>query len=100
MTDIGHTPAATLTRARNIALKAGLRYVYTGNVHDPEGGTTFCPSCSMPLIVRDWYHIGNYDLTQDGRCRHCQAAVPGRFERYDHQQWEGRRVPVRINVAA
>src|SRR5260370_28835978 len=63
MTDIGHTPAATLSRARNIPLGHALRYVYTGNVHDPEGGTTFCPACAKPLIVRDWYEIRSYDLT-------------------------------------
>ncbi len=45
MTDLARTPAATLTRARDIALAAGLRYVYTGNVHDRAGGTTFCPGC-------------------------------------------------------
>jgi len=55
MTDVPPTPASTLTRARDIALKAGLHYVYTGNVHDTTGGTTFCPSCHEALIVRDWY---------------------------------------------
>jgi len=100
MTDIARTPAATLTRARNIALDQGLRYVYTGNVHDPEGGTTFCPSCAKPLIVRDWYEIRSYELTPEGACRHCHAAVPGHFQRFDHRQWGRRRVPVRINVAA
>ena len=57
MTDMPATPPATLTRARHIALKEGLHYVYTGNVHDPEGDTTYCPSCHKPLIVRDWYQI-------------------------------------------
>jgi len=99
MTDIGHTPAATLSRARKIALGHGLRYVYTGNVHDPEGGTTFCPGCAKPLIVRDWYEIRGYELTPEGACRHCGAAVPGRFARFEHQ-WGRRRVPVRINAAA
>ena len=55
MTDIPATPAQTLSRARAIALQAGLHYVYTGNVHDTDGGTTWCPSCRAPLIVRDWY---------------------------------------------
>ena len=45
MTDIPPTPAATLTRSREIAMRNGLQYVYTGNVHDTEGGTTFCPHC-------------------------------------------------------
>ncbi len=40
--DLPPTPATTLTRAREIALREGLQYVYTGNVHDIEGGTTFC----------------------------------------------------------
>ena len=62
LTDIAHTPAATLTRARNIALAEGLRYVYTGNVHDAEGGSTFCPGCNRPVIIRDWYEILDYRL--------------------------------------
>lgn len=99
MTDIGRTPAATLSRARNIALGEGLRYVYTGNVHDVEGGTTFCPSCARPAIVRDWHEILSYELSPDGRCRHCDSALPGRFERFAGR-WGRRRVPVRINVAA
>ena len=54
MLDTAPTPASTLTRARKIALAEGLRYVYTGNVHDREGGTTFCHGCGKPVIVRDW----------------------------------------------
>ena len=99
MTDIVRTPAATLSRARKIALAEGLRYVYTGNVHDLEGGTTFCPGCAKPLIVRDWHEILSYDVTPEGACKFCGATIPGRFERFDHQ-WGRRRVPVRINVAA
>jgi pyruvate formate lyase activating enzyme len=99
MTDVARTPAATLSRARRIALAEGLRYVYTGNVHDAEGGTTFCPACRKPLIVRDWHEILNYSVAADGRCSHCLALVPGRFAPVqDH--WGRRRVPVRINVAA
>jgi pyruvate formate lyase activating enzyme len=99
MTDLVHTPAATLTRARNIALKAGIRYVYTGNVHDRTGGTTFCPGCAKPVIVRDWHEILDYTLTPDGRCGHCAAPLPGRFAAFDGRQ--GRhRIPVRIGVAS
>ena len=49
----GTSPEA-LSRARHIARAEGVRYVYTGNVHDHEGGTTFCPQCEAALIVRDW----------------------------------------------
>jgi pyruvate formate lyase activating enzyme len=99
LTDIAHTPAATLTRARKIALAQGLRYVYTGNVHDADGGTTFCPGCGEALIVRDWYDILSYALTPEGRCMRCDAAVPGRYERF-HRPWGRRRVGVRLATAA
>jgi pyruvate formate lyase activating enzyme len=95
MTDIMPTPAATLSRARRIALDAGLQYVYTGNVHDTEGGTTFCPHCHAPLIVRDWYSIERYELTESGNCAQCGEAIAGRFERFDGQ-FGRRRIPVHI----
>jgi pyruvate formate lyase activating enzyme len=98
MTDLTPTPAATLTRARDIGLKAGIRYVYTGNVHDRTGGTTFCPSCGKPVIVRDWHEILDYALTPDGRCRHCAAQLPGRFDAFAGQRGR-RRIPVRVGVA-
>src|SRR4051812_13273543 len=55
MTDVAPTPPATLRRARDIALAAGIRFVYTGNIHDTDGGTTHCPGCAHALIVRDWH---------------------------------------------
>ncbi len=95
MTDLARTPAATLTRAREIALRAGIRFVYTGNVHDRTGGTTFCAGCGKALIVRDWHEILNYDLTAEGGCRHCDATLPGRFGAF-HGNWGRRRIPVRL----
>ena len=80
MPDIPPTPPATLVRARNIALKQGLHYVYTGNVHNIEGDTTFCPDCQAPLIVRDWYQINDYRLTSDGLCPDCGCAIAGKFD--------------------
>ncbi len=97
LTDIERTPASTLTRAHEIALEAGVRYVYTGNVHDRTGGTTFCPGCGKAVIVRDWHDILGYALTDKGRCRHCNAQVPGRFEAFQGP-WGRRRVPVRVSV--
>jgi pyruvate formate lyase activating enzyme len=98
MTDIERTPAATLTRSRDIALKAGIRYVYTGNVHDRTGGTTFCPECAKPVVVRDWHDILSYGLSAEGRCSHCSAQIPGHFEAFD-RQWGRRRVPIRVQAA-
>jgi pyruvate formate lyase activating enzyme len=95
MTDIPATPAQTLSRARAIAMQAGLHYVYTGNVHDTDGGTTYCPSCRAPLIVRDWYRIDDYRLTPDGHCPDCQIKVAGHFEKFT-RQFGNRRIPIAI----
>ncbi len=96
MQDVPPTPAATLTRARDIALKAGLHYVYTGNVHDTSGGTTSCPNCHEPLIVRDWYRIEQYSLTLEGHCPHCGAGIAGRFGTFSHP-FGNRRIPIAMH---
>ena len=96
MNDIPATPTATLTRARNIAIAEGLHYVYTGNVHDTEGGTTFCPSCRSALIVRDWYRIEDYRVTPDGKCPDCGTAIAGRYESFK-RAFGPRRVPIAIH---
>jgi len=78
MRDIPATPVETLRRARRIARAAGLRYVYTGNVHDTEGDTTLCPSCSAPVVERDWYEILSTNL-KNGACGSCGTPIAGRF---------------------
>jgi pyruvate formate lyase activating enzyme len=80
MLDVPPTPPATLSRARRQAMAAGLRYVYTGNVHDLEGDATLCPGCGATLIARDWYRLLDYQLTPDGRCRACDRAIAGRYD--------------------
>jgi len=92
MDDRPPTPRRTLVRARRIALEKGLRYVYTGNIHDCAGGSTWCPSCQALLIERDWYELGHWGL--DGnRCSQCGTEIPGLFEdRPGH--WGRRRLPV------
>jgi pyruvate formate lyase activating enzyme len=99
MTDIPKTPAATLTRAREIGLRHGLRYVYTGNVHDTDGGSTWCPHCGGAVIVRDWYSILNYRVTEDGKCKECGGAIAGRFGRFT-KAFGSRRIPVRLSAGA
>jgi pyruvate formate lyase activating enzyme len=96
---VAATPAATLTRAREFAQLAGLNYVYTGNVHDAAGGSTYCPSCEKAVIVRDWYRIDGYHLGEDGACKFCGAALPGRFEKFG-RPFGPRRIPVRLTQAA
>jgi pyruvate formate lyase activating enzyme len=95
MAHVPRTPPATLVRAREIALEEGLRYVYTGNVHNQEGDTTSCPQCHMALIERDWYAIVRYRLTPEGRCPDCGTAVPGRFAA-EAGSFGSRRIPISI----
>ncbi len=97
MPDIPATPAATLRRAREIALGEGLNYVFTGNVHDERGGTTYCPSCRTALIVRDWYRIGEYRVTAEGKCPECGAVIAGRYGEFTGQ-FGRRRIPIAIHT--
>jgi pyruvate formate lyase activating enzyme len=95
--DVPATPTTTLTRARQIALKAGLHYVYTGNVHDLEGGTTFCPHCHATLIARDWYEIEQYRLSPEGHCPDCGTAVAGHFAK-TAEHFGRRQIPIAIGA--
>jgi pyruvate formate lyase activating enzyme len=95
MLDTPPTPKATLTQAREIARAAGLRYVYTGNVHDEPGQSTYCPGCGARVIGRDWYRITRWRLTPDGTCADCGTRVAGLFEP-EPGIWGPRRAPVRI----
>jgi len=95
MRDVPPTPAATLDRARRIALDHGLKYVYTGNVHDAEGGSTWCPGCGTKVIGRDWYVLTTWRLDEGGRCANCGHVLPGLFERLPGT-WGARRRPVRL----
>jgi len=89
------TPPATLRMARRIARKNGVRYAYTGNVHDEEGGSTYCHACGKKLIGRDWYILTAWNLTGGGRCRFCGASCAGVFEAAPGD-WGARRLPVRL----
>jgi pyruvate formate lyase activating enzyme len=95
MLDKPRTPAATLTRARRVALANGLRFVYVGNVHDREGASTYCPTCGTCVIERDWYELGAWRLTQSGACQHCGSQMPGVFAGAPGH-WGARRVGVRL----
>ncbi|MDX1253460.1 MAG: AmmeMemoRadiSam system radical SAM enzyme [Gammaproteobacteria bacterium] len=95
MMDKPPTPPETLTRARRIAMKNGVRYAYTGNVHDIEGGSTYCHHCGKRLIGRDWYVITEWRLTDDGRCQSCGTPCAGVFHG-PAGNWGSRRLPVRL----
>jgi pyruvate formate lyase activating enzyme len=97
MPDIPQTPTATLVRARDIAFKAGLKFVYTGNVHNQDGDTTYCSNCHAKLIERDWYEIKQYNLNEDGCCPECGTELVGEFDKRAGN-FGARRIPVAINL--
>jgi pyruvate formate lyase activating enzyme len=94
--DVPPTPPATLARAREIALRNGVRHAYTGNVHDRRGGSTWCHACGALLIERDWYELGAWGLTADGCCAACGARCAGVFETRPGT-WGSRRMPVAMS---
>lgn len=95
--DRGPTPPETLVAAYEVARSAGLHYVYTGNISDPQHQSTYCPGCGRVVIERDGYWLGEYALHGD-RCRHCGTRISGRFGG-GLGDWGGRRQPVRIRRA-
>lgn len=99
MLDTPPTPPETLRTARRIAREAGLRYVFTGNIHDPAGQGTHCHACDALLIGRDWYDITAWNLTADGQCGACGTRCAGVFEGAPGQ-WGRRRRPVAVKALA
>lgn len=72
------TPLATLEKAKEIGLKAGLHYVYEGNIANNESINTYCPNCGRLLIRRSGYSVlKNY--IQNSRCPDCKFKISGRF---------------------
>ncbi len=95
MMDKPFTPAKTVKRAREIALKNGIHYAYVGNMHDPEGDSTWCYHCGALLIARDWYELSQWLLTSDGKCPQCGTICDGLFE-VDPGNWGARRLGVTV----
>ena len=97
MRDKGNTPPATLVQAREIAVANGVHYAYTGNVHDAQGGSTYCHHCGDKLIGRDWYELSDWNLDDTGHCLNCGTACAGRFQG-GHGEWGRRRLPIRLSA--
>ncbi len=95
MLDVPPTPVATLSRARQIARDNGERYVYTGNVSDPTGQSTYCHNCEAVLIERDRYRLGHWSLDSQGNCSECGIRCAGVFEP-EPGSWGAQRRPIRI----
>jgi pyruvate formate lyase activating enzyme len=95
MLDKVRTPASTLSRARRIAIGNGVRFAYTGNVHDEAGGSTYCGGCGEKMISRDWYVLKDWKLGEDGTCLACGTICPGVFDG-PPGTWGSRRLPVQL----
>ncbi len=79
LTDRASTPVKTLTTARDIGFKAGLRYVYTGNVPGHAAENTFCYRCGETVIERRGFQVGRLRV-KDGLCAHCGTQMDGVWE--------------------
>jgi pyruvate formate lyase activating enzyme len=95
MLDTPSTPVATLKRARRIAMKNGVHFAFTGNVHDSEGSSTYCPNCNELVIERDWYELGAWRLDENAACRSCGTKIPGHFDAKPGT-YGTRRGPIRL----
>lgn len=96
MTDKPRTSHETLIRARQIALNAGLQYVYIGNVCDKKRESTYCPGCKKVILERNWHELGDYHL-KGNNCAHCGYSIPGIFDMDGPGRWGRKRVPIEIN---
>ena len=90
------TPPETLKKARLIALESGLKHVYTGNISDPQGNSTYCASCGELLISRNGYVITGWQL-KDNRCPACGQLCAGHFENAPGD-WGARRQPITLSA--
>jgi pyruvate formate lyase activating enzyme len=96
MMDVPSTPFSTLTRSREIAIRNGVRYAYTGNVHDEAGESTYCHKCGNKLIGRDWYVLSTWNLDEKGCCNQCGEPLAGVFEDKPGD-WGAKRQPIQIH---
>ena len=93
MRDKKNTSLQTLKNARKIAKKNGINHVYTGNIHDEEGSSTYCPNCKNKVIGRDWFKLSNWELKVSGNCKYCETKIEGLFEDRPGE-WGPKRLPV------
>ena len=96
MLDRPATPSQTLTQARAIAMSKGLHFVYTGNVHDSSGSSTYCPGCGQRVIERDWFELGKYHVTAKGECGFCKTKIAGFFDERPGS-WGAKRLGVSLS---
>jgi pyruvate formate lyase activating enzyme len=95
MIDVPRTPKQTCQDAREMALAIGLEHVYTGNIDDSTGQSSYCAGCGRLLLARCGYEIESR-LFAAGRCNGCATALPGRFDSANIGHFGPRRIPVTV----
>jgi len=95
MLDKPPTSPSILSHAREIALRNGVRYAYTGNVIDEAGESTYCHNCGEKIIGRVQYNITRWKLDARGYCASCGTPCSGLFDP-EAGAWGSRRLPVRL----
>jgi pyruvate formate lyase activating enzyme len=96
MREKSNTSTSSLTQSREIALNNGLHHVYTGNVSDAVGGSTYCANCNALLIKRDRYQLGYWHLNETGQCKDCGHSLQGHFDKKPGS-WGPRRQLIRFS---
>ncbi len=76
LTQLPTTPVSTLENARATAMKAGMKYVYIGNVPGHEAENTFCPKCGKIIVERRGFVVQQNGV-REGHCVHCRERIPG-----------------------
>ena len=79
LTDTPPTPIEILIEAKNIAEDAGLKFVYIGNTHQPNGENTSCPHCKKTIIEHMGFSVTENHVVK-GKCRFCGTTIPGVWE--------------------
>lgn len=78
--DLPPTPLETLVKAREIALKAGLKFVYIGNVMTEKDENTYCPKCKKLLVGRSGFGIVSNNI-RENKCIYCKEDIAGRWSK-------------------
>lgn len=79
LTQLPPTPVQTIENARDIALAAGIKYVYVGNISGKTGTDTVCPKCKKTVIARMGYKVTENNIV-GGKCKFCSTKIAGVFE--------------------
>ena len=76
LTQLPVTPVSTLEKARDIAMGAGVKFVYLGNIPGHEAENTYCPKCKKMIVERRGFTILSNHIVGN-KCSFCRESIPG-----------------------